>query len=89
MHEYTVTCGKSTGLLTLTNVIRRKISSSRNRRRIMALETMRAATNTVDTASIIQVMIISPSPRSWLCGILSKLGRAEKSIPSMLVVVIS
>jgi hypothetical protein len=52
----------------LTHVNRRKMSSSRNRFNSIIFEAMRAATNTVDAASMIHVITMSPSPRSLSGG---------------------
>jgi len=58
----------------------------------MILETMRAATNTVEIANMAHVMIMSPPPMSWSFG--SVVGRGlsarltPSNMPSMVVVVI-
>jgi hypothetical protein len=51
-----------------THVNRRNMSSVRNRFSSIIFEAMRAATSTVEAASMIHVITMSPSPRSLSGG---------------------
>ena len=76
----------------LTQVIRRKTSSIRNLRRIIILEIIRAATSTVEIASMTHVIIASPSPMLWSSGSVVGKGLSARltpsNMPSMLAVLV-